>query len=375
MKVLLHITLILIISLIIGCDKANYEIKTENGIKHYYNKNTPNDNQLKIELSKLLEIRSSSNADSNYFTFPILNGAKSCVFDKNDNVYFINAQTNKILKYDKSTKHISSFGGKGSGPGEFLLPSCFAILNDTLYISDAQQQKVIRYNTNGQFIDNIITPKLPMYLYNLKNDQFIGQTMSNAMSNKGVELIIEIGIYNSKLEEIRNITKNSSIIDPTKPINPDMVPLRPFATNGEDIAIAVIDKNKYQIETFNQDGTKNYIISKAYKRIEYTEAELTKLNTKINNQAKSLDQKYNIETKYKNAISTIMFDNFNHLYVVAADTNNSTFKYDIFKNGIFLNSYNLPLPKQTQYDRIEIIGNKIVKYCENNTLEIYQINK
>jgi hypothetical protein len=59
-------------------------------------------------------------------------------FDKNDNLYILDAYECKITVFDSYGRFIKEFGRPGQGPGEFVLPYTILIKNERLYVFHGQ---------------------------------------------------------------------------------------------------------------------------------------------------------------------------------------------------------------------------------------------
>lgn len=68
----------------------------------------------------------------------------------------------RIMHYDRDGRWLKSWGGIGSGPGEFSLPHAIAIdSRDRLYIADRNNVRIQVHDTGGRLLDswaNIIVP-------------------------------------------------------------------------------------------------------------------------------------------------------------------------------------------------------------------------
>ena len=72
-------------------------------------------------------------------------------------IYILDSyQTKSIYVFDKEGKYLNRLEGNRRGPGEFLMPLCFAIdpTDSALIVKDHQQSALLRYALNDlSFID------------------------------------------------------------------------------------------------------------------------------------------------------------------------------------------------------------------------------
>jgi DNA-binding beta-propeller fold protein YncE len=72
----------------------------------------------------------------------------------------------RVLRFDKTGKFIKSWGGKGTGPGQFDLAHSIVIdSRDLVYVADRQNRRVQIFDLNGTFIKEWKYAGLPCGLY------------------------------------------------------------------------------------------------------------------------------------------------------------------------------------------------------------------
>ncbi len=80
------------------------------------------------------------------------NTSTGIVIDHNDNIYINQRGTNTIRKYNTSGIFISSFGGTGTGNGQFQLPGRLAVdSQNNIYATDQVRNNVQKFNSSGVF--------------------------------------------------------------------------------------------------------------------------------------------------------------------------------------------------------------------------------
>lgn len=93
--------------------------------------------------------------DSNYF----LVSPWSLTADCSGNIYVFDSMMGKIYKYGKDLKLLRTFGGKGTGPGEFATSVgrgggyIYLYLQENfLYAGDRMNKKIICFDTSGKMV-------------------------------------------------------------------------------------------------------------------------------------------------------------------------------------------------------------------------------
>lgn len=81
---------------------------------------------------------------------------QSLTIDRFDNLYIADASNGKVLKYDTQGKPIKTWGGKGSGDGQFgqyySPKEIVASPQGELLATDEENKRIQRYDANGRFL-------------------------------------------------------------------------------------------------------------------------------------------------------------------------------------------------------------------------------
>jgi len=203
MKKLISVVLCLII--LAACTKKqenilNYEVKNINGIENIINDNTPSVSveELNINLKKVLEINGTDSLND-YFR-----SASYFTVDRKENIYISDSHDLKIHKFDKYGKHLLTFGGNGTGPGEFQFIMGIGSLNDTLFVIDTPVKKFNRFSSDGIFLNSSIMPSF-ISLYNdifCRNGLLWIRRLSFKRSESGAEFYKIIESRESSLKRV-----------------------------------------------------------------------------------------------------------------------------------------------------------------------------
>ncbi len=65
--------------------------------------------------------------------------------DEEGSIYVVDADKDYLFKFSPSGEEQQSFGGAGSGEGEFNQPSGVAVFNKTLYVADSGNNRIVRF--------------------------------------------------------------------------------------------------------------------------------------------------------------------------------------------------------------------------------------
>jgi len=355
-----------------ACSKKNYSIEIVNNVEMYINKNIPNDNDLKIKMNEVVKIKSNINDSLSNFTKPIAFNV-----DKLGNIYIIDQFSSSIKTFNSQGKFIKSIGQKGKGPGEFMFPAAVLPVSGKLFILDTQQKNISIFDHNMNFIESINKQnEMPFFLNNNNNDVITGFSANFKVNGKVLDLSLNFDIFDNNFTSIQTITKSTHSINLQKPFNVfDIINLTAisdslifFSSNSED---------KYLINVYNLSGKLKYSISKNYLKNVYSRDDFESDAKILKNMS---DFKVDLKTiKFKKAINAIFCDDQERIWVATSKTTNEKnkkgLKFDIFKEGVYLNSIYLNIPKISDYlvfSSIKIIKNKIYYLDQiNSTLTIF----
>jgi sugar lactone lactonase YvrE/4-hydroxy-3-methylbut-2-enyl diphosphate reductase IspH len=81
------------------------------------------------------------------FAFP-----QDLAVDSADNIYVTDYGNRRIQKFDNNGNFLQTWGVKGSGNGQFQVPSGIAIGNDFVYVVDNELNRVQKFDTSGKYI-------------------------------------------------------------------------------------------------------------------------------------------------------------------------------------------------------------------------------
>ena len=126
---------------------------------------------LRLNLTSPLNI--GSETDDRYF-FTSLREIK---VDKKGRIYALDTKTARIQVYDSNGKHLETVGGKGQGPGEFLIPSSFFLdRKGNIYVRDTMTRKITVFSKDWKY-------KKSISLNEIAHDKFFVDKEENIFIN------------------------------------------------------------------------------------------------------------------------------------------------------------------------------------------------
>jgi hypothetical protein len=345
------ITLITLV-ILIGCSKKedvnlNYETKVKDGVENIINENRPSVlvEDLKINLKKSFVINGMDilDVEKSYFTKP-----KYFTVDSKDNIFIFDEDKQKIHKFNNTGKHIYSFAGKGTGPGEFTSVMGLTCLNDTILAFDTPVRKLNRFDTEGKFYrTSIMSSKASVF-----NKLFVANNKiwCHRLSTQRVN--DDFMVY--KLVEVRDDHFNIITLIDSASTDYYSFTIKNELSITKAIAVSkshVYSVNKgdyfiFKIDVLDEMGALLKVIRKKFARIKISEKEKV-INVKEMQSKGFLETEEDIEDylkvlDYKPAINWIYVDKYERLWVNESrhieNPDDNRIKFSIFKDGIYLNS-------------------------------------
>ncbi|HAQ61421.1 TPA: hypothetical protein DCR49_05395 [Candidatus Delongbacteria bacterium] len=370
--------IIIFIALIVfsGCSKKelNYTVSEVDGIKTYFNKNIPSDPNFKISPKELFTIDFSENNPDSSLRY--INFGNLCA-DKEKNIYLVDYMKCKVTKVDSLGKFVTSFGKKGTGPGEMNEPYNIAVMSDTLYVFDYTERKTNIFDLDGNFIkaDFIASNAFFYHISGVNDEKFTGILALDRYGDQGVYTVYQIPIYTKNSLPYKELYNREEILQPP---NDRFWPANyqpPYAVGKDKIYVMENSTDKYSILVFNFNGELQYKIRKNYMRLKVTDLDIE--DTYLG----KTDYK-NINT-YKNAANVFGLhatkDGYLLVQASIERTPENRFDYivDAFKDGVYINSFKMEIGKAfdivyTGHNRW-FIGDRIYyKNRDDNYLSVYE---
>ena len=125
-----------------------------------------------------------------------LNQPNDLAFARNGDVFVVQGHTPgdrgdaRVLKFDKDGKYLTSWGGKGAGPGQFQVAHGAALdAQNRLWVADRENQRLQVFDVNGTYLKEVKYAGLPCsveigpkYMYMVNG--FAGQLVQMDLDGK-----------------------------------------------------------------------------------------------------------------------------------------------------------------------------------------------
>lgn len=370
--------------------ELNYKKEIKDGVEHIINENRPSVpvEELNINLIKVAEINGIDSVDVDKCYF---NQAKYFTADSKENVFVFDEHKQMIHKFNKSGEFEISFGGEGTGPGEFRYIMGLTCSNDTIFAFDTNQRKLNKFNSDGKFLGStVMTSKFSLFNnFFAANGKFWCQRLSIQRVDDKAEMYKLVEVRDNRFN-VLSILDSSSIEYPTESVMGELSISKAIAVSEKDIYMA--DKGdlfSYKINIVDEVGTLKKVVQKKYSRMKVSDSEKDEmvLENQDAGYLKTDDQvdEFRKGYTYKPAVLWIYTDKYRRLWVnesryleAPAD---GKLKFSIFENGVYLNSVLLDIDTTEPnmiYDvlygnDIQFIGNRIYALDQNeNKITIYE---
>ena len=86
----------------------------------------------------------------------LLAGVRQVAFDRNENLYVLDSNNQRVLVFDPNGRFLRQIGKKGEGPGELMSPLGMTVTPaDEVIVSDLGRQAYSIFKTDGTFVRNV----------------------------------------------------------------------------------------------------------------------------------------------------------------------------------------------------------------------------
>ena len=79
----------------------------------------------------------------------------------------------KLVAFDHQGNPVASFGKRGNGPGEFVIPNDVFVDSQYVYLADGPGQAILQYDHEGNYLRKLDTPFYPCNFVKLANGNFL----------------------------------------------------------------------------------------------------------------------------------------------------------------------------------------------------------
>lgn len=351
----MRIIILLSAIFLFSCSKSNYDEFEKNGVKCIVNRQV-SDSIFSIKLNKLFTTEEQSGF---------------CDFATFENKIFVQDKIG-ISILDKSGKLLNKFSGRGMGPGEFIHQGGLFFIDDTLYVNDGAQKRVSVFDKNGKFC-YMITNNNSLYLLEpcVFKDKIIFNGATETKESQYTAMLIRT---DKKLKIEKQDTIISAKYDNKRDCYNDFLVHKAVSKHNYYMSKNSIDT--YEIDVYNQDHKNTQKISKSYRKQLLSKKDIDYLTKKNGGVTPT-------NAKYQKAINGLLVDKHDRLWVLAGRENkvdDKSIYFDIFQNGILLNSIAIELPGEFEnsFDLRNVFkmsGDYIFLYNSNSgKYEVYDYN-
>lgn len=188
-------------------------------------------------------------------------------FDKNNNIYILDAFESTISVFDEDGKFVKTFGRAGQGPNEFIRPYALIIGKDKIYVFHGFFEcKIV--NLEGEFVSsNRIQIENPLKYKIIGDDFYVFRGETDRTFTK-MEFIL-LRIKGDDFSESKEIFKYEYPLG-FKGLNYDIVWNWLFISDNGEFYFPEDNLNKYSVIKYNKEGEPELIFSRKYSKKEYS---------------------------------------------------------------------------------------------------------
>ncbi len=145
--------LVLLLGILVGCGGGppgghQFRTYTEDGVRVAETTGGPAHSEPLFRFEEVLRLKQDPAQEAS-----LLSRVNSFERGPDGRYYVLDGGDCRVVVYEADGSYRSTFGRRGSGPGEFRMPKLTAFDGDTLTIHDTGLQRAIRFTTDGRLLD------------------------------------------------------------------------------------------------------------------------------------------------------------------------------------------------------------------------------
>lgn len=376
------LALLLIFLAFLACSKTEtYTISNNNGIEQIENNGIPNKPDMNVELKEILSIQGfREDLDSKEDEFYIV---KDLEVLPDGSMLLYDGGSSQVYKYSVEGALEMKFSGKGNGPGEVRSPNYDIFLfKDKFGLSETSTFHLFDFDCN--FIERYQV-EYNSYIYCievLNSGEFLSIETSADRRKDGSFLLDKIHKYNSEFERLGTIDDEVRLnfLDMSTDVEGSYINEFTVAVGDNVIYVAKRSKEEYTIDCYDFTLNKIKTITCNLVSTNYSSEELSYIEENFVGEYAHPDYWKDIfDTKL--SFNSLHYDS-SHDYLIVENSpnlNTKTISFDIFQNGIYLNSFELPIEfddyhPMPEYFNLVINNGKLYHYSDSlNRVTVFEI--
>lgn len=387
-KTIILITLLFILT---SCAKPEetYTITEENGTEVISNSGLPNQLNFQIKLKELFTLKGydeEQNLDENAFYH-----LKKMTIAPDGAIYILDDTSFRVSKFSKLGEYELHFLRQGKGPGEVANIKVVNLFNDNKKVIIRDYRDLHYFDFEGNFLEKetvleVIPFRLPLELIFLANNQIIkkglgvdyrGDDMINDVyfirdialcdSNYVVQKELDNRIETCRKDSFRDI-EDSFIYDYT------------LTVSSTELFVHNRSLRSYEINCYDLELNKTQTIRMPNISVKYNQNELNYIEENFVG-VYAADEYWKGTFDTKLCLNHLHFDEKSNLLLVehVPDLDNQSIKFDVFRKGIFLTSfdYTIEFEDYNPMNRdfmFKVQDGRFYAYSEtNNAVSVFEI--
>lgn len=251
---------------------------TVDGVLTVHNPTTPVEPPARVDMKELWRIGGDTDDDDEFFGV-----IAKVITDADGNVYLLDTQLHEIKVFSPSGSFIRSMGAEGEGPGEFTFATdMFITPSGNVGVMQAFPPKVVQFSKEGTPLSNFQIPESDdpgfRFLINARSagDHLVIAAGNSVPSEGNLEQTRYLAAVTQEEETVRYHSEKRElnladiVIDESKWDTFD----RRWEVGPDGRVYAVLEQGKYRIHVWNEDGSLDRVVERAYEPLARTDEEL-----------------------------------------------------------------------------------------------------
>lgn len=302
---------------------------------------------------------------------------RSAALDSKKNIYILDREGSKIIKYFKNGEYQLTFGQKGKGPGEMMRPGNLLIDNDTIFVTDFRERCLHLFTDSGVFIakKTLQNNFRPADFYSFGKHGYVATVFNRKREDGSIYFQNSLLLLNKELGMVKEFYAHTEKASGER--GRFRMDTHHLVITGNDFIYQnIVSETNYKLTIYDSKGEKKAEVTRRYTPVEYEEQEHDKFFERFAGRNLTEEAKKRIlksRGKRKNSIEKLYFNHSQQeLWVERAKQGASLNEryLDVFKDFKYIGTF---IIKADYNDKLIVDkGCLLVISAENSLVTIYK---
>jgi sugar lactone lactonase YvrE len=153
---------------------------------------------------KLVRFAPDGNLDKEWRgSQPGFSGPRDVEIGPNGQLYIIDQGQARVVRFDPASEEFSSFGGPGSGDGQFNQPTGIGIGGGFVFVADLGNNRIQVFDLSGKFVRQLEVPPWERYVWNYADVAYNERTKRLYVTNGWKKEVLVLDLSGNILDSLK----------------------------------------------------------------------------------------------------------------------------------------------------------------------------